>query len=1405
MRHYVCRLVPAFMLLYVTTVCSAPEMLPQKHIRARLEAAVQLQRQHRLPEAAAAFTGVLEVDPGNSDAMHMLGMVKSDLALAAMPKSPATATVLWEEAVQLVTAAEDHAAAADRPLMRVNLAFILKAKGDITEAIELLEDLLSSTGRPLPGTTHLSTGATSIPLQQQQETPEWEGYALLCLASALLSKHGSSALARVKAILDAVPVTAPSFAAEVERSAILARNRGDSPAAIALLQRAIARITSHDPAAAPPVHLMLELATTYHMAGMLEAARSAYLEVLELEPQHTGALMNYAGLKQQTGDMLGAIADLRVLYNSGFRPPQLLNNMGTCLSLTDQPEEGRVLLEEALALEPNNGVAAINLASLYYEEGLRDKASAMYLRAYAAEPANGDGLLISNAILLSAVAASLNQMTAERAALLSAVQELAARDPPLRLTSFDRVPRVHFNLVYDGLNNRATQEAVSTMYRRVDGLFTGTAPHLQDFFNDPSAPLRQPPPDGSKPRIRVVFVSAFLGQFEPHGMLVAGVVRGLPRPEFEVILARIPAKDRPVEPSLAAAAEDVINLAYNYDHNIKVMGELRADIIVYLEMNSETTTHFLGHVRLAPVQVVLLSGQGIWYDRPVNLAPDLEPLLQIEDDAAFWARKRELVLSTKAQLGMEPDSVLFMSAQAVFKYHPLFDDAIAQLLRRDQRFHVVLQEGQRKTWTQVYMGRLSQTLGPELMRRVHLVTRTNSGSDYLRLIAGADVLLHPFPFGGSRTSTDGFQVGTPVVTMATDQLRGRMAAAFYTTMGLDTEMVCPYDTVHKRHIQCYLDLATKLGQDQSYRAAMTHRIRRNIHLIWERQDVVDEWTSFLRRAHRLSRGGSSTAAAPPAPPPSDVLTHSVGQLHESTAAMAAVHTAVAPEPLAAQSTGASLSGKEHVLLQGSQAAASAAAMSAATSSAEPVLSLPTDTTPAAAADAGEQHVVELMIQLQQLYNLGRVDDALALAAGMEEPYASHPMVLNNIGGVLQAQWKLEEALDYIMRAARADPTSPVYACNTGVVLFNLGRMAEAEPWLRQALALDPSAKQQESQALISLTQVLIDAGRVEEALNLAVVEHMGLPEASRETMVAVVLAVTHLEPQHRAAVLRVSQKLNLKFDLWEAWLRLHQSFISVANSLLGMLERQGWLPNVEVLYSDISGISHAPPLLPQGAGLHLIVQYYKDRSGPLRQAELDLCLRQNAANRHFAVLHLLLEHEADARTEVVREVLQKYGAVRVRLVQLGERATFASMFSYANGALPPGTPFILSNSDVYFDSSLGRLGNASASDMRAKVFALRWWGNGQLVPRVDSQDSWLLTTPVPESVIAATAFPLGVARCDNRLAAVFEEHGFSVGSPSFALRSWHVDAVKPKPSHYGGATQVAGRGAFVPCNLQWQF
>jgi hypothetical protein len=61
----------------------------------------------------------------------------------------------------------------------------------------------------------------------------------------------------------------------------------------------------------------------------------------------------------------------------------------------------------------------------------------------------------------STIAQSEEHLAAERVQLVRAVRGLSERASAegrrLHIENYERLPRVHFNLVYDGLNNRAVQ------------------------------------------------------------------------------------------------------------------------------------------------------------------------------------------------------------------------------------------------------------------------------------------------------------------------------------------------------------------------------------------------------------------------------------------------------------------------------------------------------------------------------------------------------------------------------------------------------------------------------------------------------------------------------------------------------------------------------------------------------------------------------------------------------------------------------------------------------------------------------------------------------------------------------------------------------------------------------------
>ncbi|CAM9516421.1 unnamed protein product, partial [Heterosigma akashiwo] len=103
--------------------------------------------------------------------------------------------------------------------------------------------------------------------------------------------------------------------------------------------------------------------------------------------------------------------------------------------------------------------------------------------------------------------------------------------------------------------------------------------------------------------IRVGFLSKYFSEHEPHGLLLEGPVRLLPRDRFEVALL-VPGAGglTPPAPALAAAADRVVPLTHSFPEARLAIANEHLDVLVYADMMSEPLTHFLGHARLAAVQ-----------------------------------------------------------------------------------------------------------------------------------------------------------------------------------------------------------------------------------------------------------------------------------------------------------------------------------------------------------------------------------------------------------------------------------------------------------------------------------------------------------------------------------------------------------------------------------------------------------------------------------------------------------------------------------------------------------------------------------------------------------------------------------------------------------------------------------
>ena len=557
----------------------------------------------------------------------------------------------------------------------------------------------------------------------------------------------------------------------------------------------------------------------------------------------------------------------------------LQNNYGALLLVLNQQETGVHMLERALELDPGMENAMVNLGSHYQDEGLLTLAEDLFRRA-ANVSAQARLLHLRIALLLSPVVASWEEMVTQRNRLVAGVKDVISSGPPPAhlLSPLDSsMDRIHFYIVYSGLNDKVLQQDIARMYQLNIRNLSKTCKNAVPSFrggnsnDDTNDDQSETPPR----RMRVGFLSKFFGVYEPHGMLLEGVMRYLPREMFEVLALPVVISDKPLSPIVENSVDDVVFITLEHTNAFNQICDLQLDILVFADTLSEPMTHFLAHSRMATIQVafwgnpvtsgssyidyfvsadfmehpyrtrialddepyteqvILLPGQGIWYSSP-NSADYVDMSLRFNITSSR--------IFTREEFGFGADWFVFFCPQSLFKMHPLFDLVLADILRDNPTAHVVLTSGRRERWTTVFVERLQKSLGPD-MKRCHFISRVSS-EKFLQLLNISDVLLHPFPFDGSRTAADGIGMGIPFITLPAEYLRGRMGVSLLRTLNLP-ELVA-------RNMSDYVRIATQMCNDPAYYRRIRGMLRERADLIWEDMEYPFSWTQFLATVSELS-------------------------------------------------------------------------------------------------------------------------------------------------------------------------------------------------------------------------------------------------------------------------------------------------------------------------------------------------------------------------------------------------------------------------------------------------------------------------------------------------------------------------------------------------------------------------
>lgn len=170
----------------------------------------------------------------------------------------------------------------------------------------------------------------------------------------------------------------------------------------------------------------------------------------------------------------------------------------------------------------------------------------------------------------------------------------------------------------------------------------------------------------------------------------------------------------------------------------------------------------------------------------------------------------------------------------------------------------------------------------------------------------------------------------------------------------------------------------------------------------------------------------------------------------------------------------------------------------------------------------------------------------------------------------------------------------------------------------------------------------------------------------------------------------------------------------------------------------------------------LYTSYYQDKN-PIRQKELDYCLKQNIDNP--LIDRIMLFAECDISNP--------------KITVIGtERPTYRQFFDAINEHTRHEFEIsILANTDIYFDDSLRNIQITSRQCLALSRWDVKPGKETKLHNERYSQDTWMFSGKVRK--VRYCDFFLGVPGCDNRIAWELSQAGYRLFNPATKIKTYH--------------------------------
>ncbi|AVP98363.1 hypothetical protein C7S18_14725 [Ahniella affigens] len=285
-------------------------------------------------------------------------------------------------------------------------------------------------------------------------------------------------------------------------------------------------------------------------------------------------------------------------------------------------------------------------------------------------------------------------------------------------------------------------------------------------------------------------------------------------------------------------------------HWAKRIAALDCDVLIYPDLGMNAITHALAALRLAPVQAMMWGhpiSSGLstvdWYLSSALMEPADGSTHYVERlyglPGLGCAFEMPSFGSSQAQLPRRPGRVIALCAQMWAKLGPEHDAVFARLLAKAPNLDLHLTPAATGDGFELLRARLESACvhyGVDFAERIVIHPRL-SPADFHALQGQADFLLDALGWSGGVTAFEGFAQDRPIVSLPGKLMRARHTAAMLQLLELPELLAADVDD--------YIEIATRVATDASYRAALTTRVRERKHRLFAHHDTHSAFADWL--------------------------------------------------------------------------------------------------------------------------------------------------------------------------------------------------------------------------------------------------------------------------------------------------------------------------------------------------------------------------------------------------------------------------------------------------------------------------------------------------------------------------------------------------------------------------------